>query len=165
MNHSEVAKVIGILRARYPRAEWGPNDELTVEAWHMSLGDLPLEPVLGALRAMFNESPFAPDPSEIRAHILAEAGVVPEPGEAWRHALAGISAYYPGQSSGFVWIPAVKHAVNQIGGVHMLKMSEDPERDRDAFMRVYAVERKRALAQPGLGVFALPGGAGLKELA
>lgn len=156
MNRAEVAKVIGVIRARYPRAEWGPDDKLTVEVWHMSLGDLPPDPVLAALRALFEESPFAPDPSEIRARILADSGQVPDPADAWAIARRAIAAYYPGHPFRFTMPEAVRQAINAIGGLHTLKLSEQPGADREAFLRAYATYRKRAMASVGLGLDALP---------
>jgi hypothetical protein len=149
VNKSETARVIGIIRARYPRSEWGPNEELTVEAWHMSLGDLPLEPVVAALKAMFLESQFAPDPVDIRGRVASEAGVAPEPAEAWRIAQGAIATYYPGHKNAIDIPDVVRQALNAIGGIHNLKMSDDPSGDRDAFLKAYATYRKRALSDTG----------------
>jgi hypothetical protein len=155
MTKAEVARVIGVIRARYPRSEWGPNEELTVEAWHMSLGDLPLEPVLAALKGHFLESQFAPDPVDIRGKVAAASGVAPEPAEAWRIAQGAIASYYPGHNNTIDIPDVVRQALKAIGGIHNLKMSEDPSGDRDAFMRAYATYRKQTLSEPALFLDAL----------
>lgn len=155
MTKAEVADVIGILKARYPRATWGPDDRLTVEAWHMSLGDVALEPVLTALRKHFQESVYAPDPVDIRGWILADAGIAPDPADAWAIAQGAIRSYYPGFNKTIDIPDAVRNAINAIGGMHTLKMSETPSEDRDAFLRAYATHRKRALSEFGLGLPAL----------
>lgn len=163
MTKSDIAEIIGIIQARYPNAPWGPEPRLTVEAWYMSLGDLSLEPVKQALAAMFNESRFAPDPSEIRAWILDDAGLAPDPGDAWRIAQGAISSYYPGHDNSRIEMPEpVRLAVKAIGGLHNLKLSDAPEKDREAFMRVYATYRKRAMSEVGLGLPMLPGSNGLE---
>ncbi len=150
-----MADLIGILKARYPRATWGPDDRLTVEAWHMSLGDVALEAVLGALRRHFQESVYAPDPVDIRGWIVSDAGIAPDPADAWSIAQGAISAYYPGFNTKIEIPDAVRNAINAIGGMHTLKMSENPGEDRDAFLRAYATHRKRALSVAGLGMDAI----------
>lgn len=159
MTRADVAKLIGIIKARYPRAEWGPDDALTVEAWHMSLGDLPLEPVTTALRSLFEQSPFPPDPVDVRSWLLAKSGVAPDPADAWQTARAAIAAYYPGHPFRFEMPETVRQAINAIGGLHTLKMSETPAADREAFLRAYATYRKRAMADVGLGFAAVESGA------
>lgn len=151
MKKSETAKLIGIIKARYPRANWGANDELTVEAWHMSLGDLEQQSVVEALRHLFTQSPFPPDPVDVRSWIMAESGMAPEASEAWRIAQTAIAIYYPGHEFNYEMPEVVRQTLKDIGGVHNLKMSENSQRDREAFMRAYPVHRKRALSEPGLG--------------
>lgn len=166
MTKAEVATLIGIIKARYPRAQWGPDDALTVEAWHMSLGDLPLEPVLGALRALFTRSPFPPDPADVRSWLAADSGLAPEPDEAWAIARRAMRDYYPGVRAAGPMPAAVRRAVEAVGGVRALCLSETPGKDREAFVRAYTIERKRALEtamldDPALGEpgsRALPGG-------
>lgn len=155
MNRSEIATAIGIVKARYPRSTWGPDDVLTVEAWHMSLGDLPADAVKRALAALFHESEFAPDPVDVRRWLLADTGLAPEPGDAWRMVQRAIRAYYPGQGCDVALPEPVKRAVQASGGLHTLKQSDEPSRDRDAFLRAYAAYRKRALAVVGLGLPAI----------
>ena len=78
MTKAEVAQLIGILKARYPRAEWGPDDALTVEAWHLTLDDVPMKPHMElALRAWFDEQKWAPDASELRVLALDLGGPTP----------------------------------------------------------------------------------------
>ena len=157
MTKADVATMIGIIKARYPRATWGPDDALTVEAWHLSLGDLPVGPVQQAIRAHFEHSEFAPDPAEIRRWLIAESGIAPEPADAWRLVCAARKGYYPGLPyTGPVLPDAVSAALKSIGGLHAISTSDTPTEDRDAFLRAYATYRKRALETPGLGLEALP---------
>jgi hypothetical protein len=153
VNYSDVANVVAAIQVRYPDSRWAPDDEMVVKVWHMSIGDLPFAVVMRTLQSMFHDSRFAPDPSEIRARILEDSGLAPEPGDAWKLARAAISQYYPGfDNSGITMPEPVRQAVKAIGGLHALKMSEEPERDREAFLRVYGTYRKRAMSTVGLGL-------------
>ena len=151
MTKADVAKIIGIIQARYPRAQWSSDPELVVEAWHMSLGDLEREDVSAALRHLFTQSPWPPDPVDVRSWILAESGLAPEAGEAWRIARGAIAAYYPGHTFTYEMPDVVRQTLKAIGGIHNLKMSERPEEDRKAFMSAYPIYRKRLMSETGLG--------------
>lgn len=67
MNQQEVAKLLLVIAARYPTSKLlEQGEELTVQAWHMTLDDVPYPAAERALVAWFKDEKWAPDPSEIR---------------------------------------------------------------------------------------------------
>jgi hypothetical protein len=141
-----VARLLLVVTARYPTSKIVQQDEaLTVKAWHMTLADVPYEAAERALAQWFKSEKWAPDPSELRSVVAGEILGLPEVEEAWGIARGAISAYYPGFNVKLDMPDPVRQAINSIGGLHALKMSERPDKDRDAFMRAYAIERKRAV--------------------
>ena len=66
MTIQDVTRLIAMCKARYPRANWSPDEMLTIQMWHDALGDLPGEAVLTTAREMMRRSEFPPDPAEIR---------------------------------------------------------------------------------------------------
>jgi len=89
MNAKEVSIVIGLVAARYPGAKMFEADQkLTVQAWTMTLDDVPFEAVQPVLAKWFKTEKWAPDPAEIRALVTSDLNPVPSEGDVWsrRHA-------------------------------------------------------------------------------
>lgn len=84
MNAQEVSVVIGLVAARYPGAKMLEADQkLTVQAWTMTLDDVPFEAVQPVLARWFKTEKWAPDPSEIRALVTSDLSPVPSEGDVW----------------------------------------------------------------------------------
>lgn len=78
MNAQEVGHVLGIIAARYPNARLGQDEELTIQAWHITLEDIPAQPHAElALRQWFRERRWPPDASELRELALQLGGPTP----------------------------------------------------------------------------------------
>jgi hypothetical protein len=145
VTRDEAAKVLAMVQIRYPNANLGDPD-LAPDVWQMTLDDVPYEAAELALRAWFKREKWAPDPSELRGLILCALAEVPEPGDAWAMALAHIRTEGLIGGRPFDGPEPVAQAVAAIGGWRALRTSEQPERDRDAFLKVYATYAKRATA-------------------
>jgi hypothetical protein len=136
---------------------WDQPAELTLQAWHRTLADCPYAETQAALDEWMRVEKWAPDPSELRDMVATRVLGLPDAEEAWRIAQVAIDVYYPGFTNDHTHLPdAVRNAVRAIGGIHNLKMSEDRQADREAFMRVYKIERRRivsmtVLNRPELG--------------
>lgn len=169
MNETDVAELIALVKLRYPHAKLGqesaePEKALAgmVRVWHMALSDVPRDAAERALERWFKTEKWAPDPSEIRTAAAGELMALPEVEEAWAIAQGAIATYYPGHRNRCAMPNVVRQAVNAIGGLHNLKMSEEPRKDRDAFFRVYPIYRKRALESTVLDAPAIDRGAHLQ---
>lgn len=152
MTEQQTAQLIALVKLRYPSAKLGqesadPQKAIAgmVRVWHMTLGDVPYEAAERALQQWFKVQKWAPDPSELRAAVAGELLGLPEVEEAWREARLAMRSYYPGQPFTAQVTPAVKRAIDAIGGVHALMASEHPAKDREAFQRAYALERRKEL--------------------
>jgi hypothetical protein len=78
MNAQEVGKLIGLLASRYPNAKLGEDEELTIQAWTITLEDVPAEPHMAlALREWFMDRRYPPDASELRKVALELGGPTP----------------------------------------------------------------------------------------
>lgn len=67
MNQQDVAKLLSVVAARYPTSKvWEQDEALTVQAWHMTLDDVPYPAAERAMVAWFKEHKWAPDASEVR---------------------------------------------------------------------------------------------------
>jgi hypothetical protein len=148
MTMDETARLLAVTRARYPLSKlWDQPAELTLQGWYRVLADCPYAQTDAALDEWMRTETWAPDPAELRDAVATRVLGIPGPEEAWDMALAAIHGYYPGHDNSWISLPdAVRNAVRSIGGLHNLKMSEDVQGDREAFLRVYAVERRRIVA-------------------
>lgn len=144
MTRQDVAKLLLVIAARYPTSKlWAQSEELTVKAWHMTLADVNYPDAERALAEWFKSEKWAPDPSELRGRVASAVLGLPEPEEAWMEARAAMHAYYPGFPMALEILPAVRRAINAAGGLHYLVTSTSAAKDREVFLRAYAVERKR----------------------
>lgn len=146
MTEQETARLLLVIAARYPTSKAVHEDEsLRVKAWHMTLADVAYADAERALVQWFKTERWAPDPSELRNRVATDVLDLPEIDDAWARVKTAIAIYYPGFGNSYQLPEPVRRAVNAIGGIHMLKMSENSGKDREAFARAYAVERKREI--------------------
>ena len=151
MTYPEIAKLLAILKVTYPNAQ-SADPTAQVRAWAMALSDIPYALAEAAIQRHVKRSKWHPTPSEIRELIADAHGVLPDEATAWqmvRQYIRDNGYINPAPWSG----PSiVLEAVRAIGGFRQLRMSESPDRDRDAFGRAYRTYRERALGEIDLGV-------------
>ena len=144
MNVTEAGRILALIQARYPNANFGA-ERLAARSWAMSLCDVPYEAVEWAAGRWFQREKWPPDPSELRQLVLTALGAVPEAEAAWASVVAHIRRH--GMVSGVAYdgSDVTRQAVEAIGGWWVLRTSEQPGKDRDAFLRAYATYAKRAM--------------------
>lgn len=158
MNQQQVAKLLLVIAARYPTSRLLEQDEaLTVQAWHMTLSDVPYEAAEKALADWFRTEKWAPDPSELRNAVAGQLLGLPEVEEAWSYARSAMARYYPHYPAPDLSdIPRpVRRAIDAAGGLHALVTSTRMDRDREVFLKAYAVERKREVEMTALDRIAI----------
>lgn len=163
MTEQDVTRMLALMAARYPNAKvWAEDERVTVRAWHMTLADIPADVAREAMTSWFQRKKWPPDPSELRAEVFALASLAPDENEAWREVRRAIAGYYPGQGGKHPVIEPIAKAIAAIGGLHALALSEEPAKDRDRFLRAYAIECNRLLGS--MFPDALASGDGLPEI-
>src|SRR4051812_20162503 len=82
MTLQEVTILLAVIAGRYPTArQFEQDDTLTVQAWHMTLDDMPSPAVERALVEHFKAEKWPPDPSELRARAFDLLGSCRTPEE------------------------------------------------------------------------------------
>lgn len=146
MTQDECSRLLTLIAARYSTSKlWEQDAALTARVWHMSLADVPYDVAEAVLQVWFRTQKWAPDPSEIRGMAADRLLDLPEPEEAWGIARGAIACYYPGHPFSYAMPEPVRKALHAIGGLHTLKMSESPGRDREAFIKAYTIYRRREM--------------------
>lgn len=78
MTLDDTAQVLALIASRYPNAKLGEDAAMTVQAWQITLADVPMRPHMEvALRAWFEEQKWAPDASELRVLAIDLGGPTP----------------------------------------------------------------------------------------
>jgi hypothetical protein len=145
MNRTETTRLLAVIKSRYPQAAFGAADA-AVTAWTLTLEDVPYQAAEAALRRWFRERRWAPDPSELRVAVLQLMDAAPDPADAWEMVIRHIRENGVVGGSPFNGPEPVSQAVAAMGGWRALRTSEQVQRDRDAFLRVYEVYQRRAAA-------------------
>lgn len=158
-----MAKVYGILKGVWPKevAAWSP---VTLEVYSRVLADLGDEHVMAGVVKAVSESTFLPKPAELRKACLdMTTPVGMTAGEAWGYVCQYIRDWPAGEGySGryengrHIDPPAlpemIQRAVDAVGGMTYLRLSENSMSDRARFMDVYQVladrEREHARMLP-----------------
>lgn len=162
MNREEAGRLVAVCVATWSSHPVGDPAAL-VTAWEMALADVPYPLGQRALGLYLREGRFFPAPAEVRALVVDQLGVIPEEGEAWRMVVARMRTTYPGIPAAPWAAPEpVRLAVEAMGGMHVLRLSDDPGDDQKRFFRVYRTYRQRAARE--LDVAALTAGGGEKAL-
>jgi hypothetical protein len=142
MTREEIGRLLTILRATYHNVKLD-NLPATVDAWHLALVDAPFAVMQEAARAWIGTSQWFPTPAELRMLAIEQAGMLPSGGDAWamvlRH-MRNSSIHGPA----FDGPAPVAQAVAAIGGWRQIRCSEEPGRDRTAFLKAYETYRLRA---------------------
>lgn len=142
MNRAETAGILAIALEAYQHA--APNPDALLSAWHMALDDVPADVAALALRRHVRENKWFPKPAEMRSQCVAMTHAIPEPGDAWAMVQQHMRDHGYLNPPPFVGPDCVAEAVRAMGGWHQLRRSEQPERDREQFMRLYQTYQTRA---------------------
>jgi hypothetical protein len=142
----EVAELLSLIVAYWP--EFQHQGELTVNAWHVLLRDVPYPLAQQALLLLASTKTFPPKPAEL-LEAIAELTLPPDarltPAEAWQLVLREV------QRTGFYGRPSlpllIQQAVDCLGWTDIC-LSENVEVTRAHFMRVFEqlVTRQRRQA-------------------
>ena len=156
MTRKETIQLLALLSATYPRFKLD-TDELTINAWHEMLQDLPGDIVGVAVRRMISTLQYPPTIADIRqavADSTQDATGAINAGEAWRKVMKAVSdyGYYQPEAARAYLGEDVWRAVEYIGGWSDMCVSEDPESVRSAqFERRYnamLAQRKEQIQIP-----------------
>jgi hypothetical protein len=146
MTRHEVAELLSLIVAYWP--EFPHQGELTVNAWHVLLRDVPYPLAQQALLLLASTKTFPPKPAEL-LDAIAELTLPPEarltPAEAWQLVLREVQRVgYYGRPS---LPPLVQQAVDCLDWTDICR-SENVEVTRAHFMRVFEqlVTRQRRQA-------------------
>lgn len=156
MTEDEAVGLVARLVDAYPGAKVRDG---TVAVYAAALAPFDRAAVAAAVATHVATSKWFPAVAEVLA-LVAEAVVgLPEAGDAWRLVLDRMRETYPGHPAPDWRAPvAVQRAAAALGGIHALRLSEEPSRDRERFVKVYGTYRDRALRDVATGA-ALDGGA------
>ena len=144
MTREEAGRLVAVFKAAWPNHPV-PNAEALVTAWEIALADVPYGMAQQAAAMYLREGRFFPAPAEIRTLVIDRLGILPDGGEAWRMVLDRMRSTYPGREAAPWAIPeAVRLAVEAVGGLHTLRMSDEPGADQARFLKVYGTYRQRA---------------------
>lgn len=135
MKKDEYAYVAAELNALWPSSKW---EVATIKAGEHLLLDLPAQAVLAAVRQLAAEGErFAPNPGQVRRRAVElTAPAIPSADEALAEVyeqMAKVGSYGTPEWSH----PAIKAAVDAMGGWWGLCRSEDTMADRAHFLKIY----------------------------
>jgi hypothetical protein len=136
MNHVETARVLAYLASTGRSTNM---NGLTTQVWEDALGDLPVEYVEQAAREWVQESPYWPQPSDIREKATEYLlGIPAAPEASW----ALLEAIEAGTGSLATIDPATREALRLIGGWSTFRQTDDRQWLRKAFVEAYKPARR-----------------------
>jgi len=140
---TEVAKVMGVLAALYPRYT---RTKATITAYHVVLGDIPADLLDRAALHVGSQNTFFPAAAELRAaafELMERAHGVPGAWEAWAEVCKSFGPCGRWRSPQWTH-PLIGQAVDAIGGYIALCDSENATADRARFVQAYDALLARA---------------------
>ncbi len=147
MKKSEVLELVAALRDRFPKAgkEFSARN---AAAYCEDLIDLEFSTSVAAVRRLAATVQWFPSIAEIRSAYADIAVPTPDPDEAWKEALQygrknGWGRELAGPREVVEVHPAVKDAVEGLGGWRQLGQSTSQEIDRAHFIKLYSSSRAR----------------------
>lgn len=153
MTKAEVAKILTVLAAVYPKFE---VDDLKVQVWHEMLGDLDYATANMAVKKLILENTFAPSIAEVRKAvmgILTPNGMTAAEGWGEVERAIRIYGYYRETEALESMSPSVAKVVKCIGWQNIC-LNEEPGVVRGQFLKMYAQvaerEQKELLLPAGL---------------
>ena len=136
MTKGEVAKLLAVLAASYPKFE---VDDLKVQVWHEMLGDLDYAVASMAVKKIIMQNTFPPAIAEVRKaaiEISSPRGLTAA--EAWGEVVKAVRnyGYYRGEEALASLSPTTAQVVRYMGWREIC-LSEEPEIIRAHFLRMY----------------------------
>lgn len=151
MTKGEVAKLLAVLAAAYPKFE---VDDVKVQVWYEMLGDLEYSVANIAIKKLIMQNTFPPAIAEVRKaaiEISSPRGLTAA--EAWGEVIRAIRnyGYYRGEEALASLSPTTAQVVRYIGWREIC-WNEEPEILRAHFLRMYdqviAREQEKQLLPP-----------------
>lgn len=152
MTKNEMSRLIAVLQAQYPHHDVADGEALLL-GWQMALGDVPYEAATEAVVAWLRSGErFFPSAGQLRQLVIDDTGALPSGPDAWAMVLARMKSTYPGHPAPPWDAPeCVRQAVKAMGGMDVLRHSEEPGIDRTQFLKIYETYRARATRSLDLG--------------
>lgn len=152
MTPEEISRLIAVIMHTWPNHRID-DPEVAIHAWSMVLAEVPYPVASEALAQYMREGhEFAPNAGLLYQIVLDMTDALPNAGDAWTLVQLRIKATYPGHTAPEWDAPfPVRQATQAMGGVHVLRMSENPMADRAHFIKLYSEYRKRAAREVNIG--------------
>jgi hypothetical protein len=145
MNLSEATELVAILQAHAPHHQ---TTEATFRAWQLAMEDVPIAAAMLAAKLWMRHHKHFPYPAELREIIGEQLTGLPSAEDAWQLVLNRMrGSYFPQLAEDWDAPWPVQQAVQSIGGIHALRMSERPGLDAKRFADAYAMYRERAIRE------------------
>lgn len=153
MTKAEIAKILAVLAASYPKFE---VDDLKVQVWYEMLGDLDYATANMAVKKLILENTFPPSIAEVRkaaAEIMNPD--VMTAAEAWGEVERAVRTYgYYQEIEALAGLPPRVAKVVRLIGWREICLNEEPGVVRGQFLKMYAQvaerEQKELLLPAGL---------------
>ena len=142
MTKGEVAKLLAVLAASYPKFE---VDDLKVQVWHEMLGDLDYVTANMAVKKLILENIFAPSIAEVRKAAMDILNPdVMTAAEAWGEVERAVRTYgYYRETEALASLtPRVAKVVRQISWREIC-LNEEPGVVRGQFLKMYQQVQER----------------------
>jgi hypothetical protein len=162
MRQTDAARLVGIIRAAWPRGVFPPE---SVAVYTKSISDLDLESVSAAVDELVKTQTFVPSIAAIRETVAERACVLPAAEDAWLEVETAIRVFDGGDSKTWTWdwsSPAIGKAVRSLGGVSVMHEAPQLGFVRRDFLDAYGKFRKQAI---GDAVLRMGCGAAVKQIA
>jgi len=151
MTKGEVAKLLAVLAAAYPKFE---VDDVKVQVWYEMLGDLEYSVVNIAIKKLIMQNTFPPAIAEVRKaaiEISSPRGLTAA--EAWGEVVKAVRNYgYYREKEAMASMSPITAQVVRYMGWREICLSEEPEILRAHFLKMYdqvaAREQEKQLLSP-----------------
>lgn len=153
MTKGEVAKLLAVLAASYPKFE---VDDLKVHVWHEMLGDLDYSIASMAIKKLIMQNTFPPAIAEVRKAAAVLTGPEQVAGsEAWGEVTRAIRNYgYYREEEALASMSPITAQLVRYMGWREICLSEEPEILRAHFLKMYdqiiAREQEKQLLPPAM---------------
>lgn len=145
MTRAQVLRLIGLIRAGWPRDEMSPE---TAKAYAEDLLDLDHDTALEAFAELRRTRKFRPHQSELRERVAEKTLAIPSASAAWAE-VEEAAKDYDDYDEARKW-PTYSHdlirqTVRALGGLRALTYSSNPSTDRAHFLRLYREMRQEVV--------------------
>lgn len=162
MRQTDAARLVGIIRAAWPRGVFPPE---SVGVYAKAICDLNLDAAAAAIDELVKTGEYLPSIAAIREMVAERACGLPASEDAWLEAEAAVRRFDGGDSKTWTWdwsSPAVGKAVRSLGGVSVMHEAPQLGFVRRDFIDAYGRFRKQAI---GDAVLRLGCGDNMKQIA